>query len=231
MEIAPGVHAIRLLSVYAFLIDEPQLTLIDAGLIGSGGRVQRYVKRIGRSLDDLARIICTHAHPDHIGGVRELAGERDIEVLMHPADLDGLKVTLRDAVANRNRSQLIAYFTRHPGEATPIQDGELLPILGGLRVVHTPGHTPGSVCLYAERHRLLFVGDNLQVIRRKLTFASSVFSHDMALARASVGRLAELDVQTIVFSHYPPLREGANEVLRALADRAARLGRSKGTSP
>lgn len=231
MEIVPGVHAIRLLSVYAFLIDEPQLSLIDAGLIGSGGRVQRYVKKIGRSLDDLTRIICTHAHPDHIGGVRELAGERDVDVLMHPADLDGLKVTLRDAVANRNRSQLIAYFTRHPGEATPIQDGQVLPILGGLRVVHTPGHTPGSVCLYAERHRLLFVGDNLQVIRRKLTFASSVFSDDMSLARASVGRLAELDVETIVFSHYPPLRDGANEVLRALADRAARLGRSKGTSP
>jgi glyoxylase-like metal-dependent hydrolase (beta-lactamase superfamily II) len=231
MEIAPGVHAIRLLSVYAFLIDEPQLTLIDAGLIGSGGRVRRYLQRMGRSLDDLARIICTHAHPDHIGGVRELAGERDVEVLMHPADLDGLTVTLRDAVANGNRSQLIAYFTRHPGEATPIQDGQVLPILGGLRVVHTPGHTPGSVCLYAERHRLLFVGDNLQVIRNKLTFASSVFSDDMLLARASVARLAELDVQTIVFSHYPPLRDGANGVLRALAERAAHPGRQPSRSP
>jgi glyoxylase-like metal-dependent hydrolase (beta-lactamase superfamily II) len=217
MEIAPGVHAIRLLSVYAFLIDEPRLTLIDAGLIGSAGRVQRYVKRMGRSLDDLAQIICTHAHPDHIGGVRELAGDRDVEVLMHPADLDGLKVTLRDAVANRNRGQLIAYFTRHPGEATPITDGQVLPILGGLRVVHTPGHTPGSVCLYAERHRLLFVGDMLQVIRRKVTFASSVFSEDLPLARASVARLAELDVQTLVFSHYPVMREGANEALRELA--------------
>jgi len=231
MEIAPGVHAIRLLSVYAFLIDEPQLTLIDAGLIGSAGRVRRYAERMGRSLNDLARIICTHAHPDHIGGVRELAGERDVEVLMHPADLAGLKVTLRDAVANRNRSQLIAYFTRHPREATPIEDGQLLPILGGLRVLHTPGHTPGSVCLYAERHRLLFVGDNLQVIRRKVTFASSVFSDDMPLARASVARMAELDVQTIVFSHYPPLRDGANDVLRALADRGARPERPPSTSP
>ena len=217
MEIAPGVHAVRLLSVYAFLIDEPELTLIDAGLIGSAGRVQRYVKKMGRSLDDLTRIICTHAHPDHIGGVRELAGDREVEVLMHPADLDGLKVTLRDAVANRNRSQLIAYFTRHPGEATPIVDGQVLPILGGLRVVHTPGHTAGSVSLYAERDRLLFVGDNLQVIRRKVTFASSVFSDDMSLARASVARMAELDVQTIVFSHYPPWREGANDALHALA--------------
>lgn len=226
MEIAPGVHAVRLLNVYAFLIDEPQLSLIDAGLIGSAGRVQRYVKGIGRTLDDLGRIICTHAHPDHIGGVRELAGERDVDVLMHPADLEGLKVTLRDAVANRNRGQLIAYFTRHPGEATPVTDGQVLPILGGLQVVHTPGHTPGSICLYAARLKLLFAGDTLQVIRRRVTFASRVFSEDLPLARASVARLAELDVQTIAFSHYPPLRDGANEVLRALADRAAHMSRA-----
>lgn len=230
MEIAPGVHAVRLLNVYAFLVDEPQLTLIDAGLIGSAGRIQRHIERIGRRTDDLARIICTHAHPDHIGGVRELAGEREVEVLMHPADLDGLSVTLRDAVANRNRGQLIAYFTRHPGEATPVQDGQILPILGGLRVVHTPGHTPGSICLYAEHHRLLFVGDTLQVVRGKVTFASTVFSEDLPLARASVARMAELDVETIAFSHYPPLRDGANDVLRTLAARAGSMSEPKGRS-
>ena len=223
MEIAPGVHAVRLLNVYAFLVDEPQLTLIDAGLIGSAGRVQRHIERMGRRPEDLARIICTHAHPDHIGGVRELAGEREVEVLMHQADLDGLSVTLRDAVANRNRGQLIAYFTRHPGEATPVTDGQVLPILGGLRVVHTPGHTPGSICLYAERHKLLFVGDTLQLIRGKVTFASTVFSEDLPLARSSVARMAALDVKTIAFSHYPPWRDGANEVLRVLAKRAAAM--------
>lgn len=220
MEIAPGIHAIRLLSVYAFLISEPRMTLIDTGLIGSGRSVERYVRRIGRSMDELDRIVCTHAHPDHIGAVRELAADRNVEVLMHPADLAGLSVRLRDAVANRNRGQLIAYFTRHPGEATPIEDGEVLPMLGGLEVVHTPGHTPGSVCLYAPRHKLLFTGDVLQVIRRRVTFASTVFSDDMALARASVARLASLDVETIAFSHYPPWRQGAARVLRELAARA-----------
>jgi len=220
MEIAPGVHAVRLLSVYAFLIAEPQMTLIDTGLIGSGRRVQRYVRRIGRSMDELGRIICTHAHPDHIGAVRELAGDREVEVLMHPADLAGLSVRLRDAVANRNRGQLLAYITRHPGDATPIQDGQVLPMLGGLQVVHTPGHTPGSICLYSARHKLLFTGDVLQVIRGKVTFASAVFSDDMALARASVARMAELDVETIAFSHYPPWRDEANAVLRDLAARA-----------
>jgi glyoxylase-like metal-dependent hydrolase (beta-lactamase superfamily II) len=139
---------------------------------------------------------------------------------MHRSDLDGLSVRLRDAVANRNRGQLIAYFTRHPGEATPVEDGQLLPMLGGLQVIHTPGHTAGSICLYASRLKLLFTGDVLQVIRGKVTFASSVFSEDLPLARASVARLADLDVETIAFSHYPPWRDGANDVLRALADRA-----------
>jgi glyoxylase-like metal-dependent hydrolase (beta-lactamase superfamily II) len=221
MEIAPSVHAVRLRSGYVFLIDEPQMTLIDAGLSGSRRIVERYVRSIGRSMDDLGRIICTHAHPDHIGGVRELACDRGVEVLMHPADLAGLNVTLRDAVANRNRSQLIAYFTRHPGEATPVEDGQLLPILGGLQVVHTPGHTPGSICLYLVRDKLLFTGDALQRIRGKVTYASAFFSEDLALARASVARLAALDVETIAFAHYPPWRDDANGTLRALADRAA----------
>ena len=221
MEIVPGVHAIRLLNVYAYLVDEPQLTLIDAGLVGSGKRVAQQVARLDRSMSDLSRIICTHAHPDHIGGVREIADEREVEILMHPADLAGLKVTLRDAVANRNRGQLIAYFTRHPGEVTPLEDGQLLSVMGGLQVVHTPGHTPGSICLYALRHKLLFVGDALQVIRGKVTFASSVFSEDLPLAMASVARMAELDVETIAFSHYPPWRDEANRTLAALARRAS----------
>jgi len=221
VEIVPGVHAIRLLSVYAYLIDGPQITLIDAGLVGSGRRVTRYVQGLDRSMSDLTRIICTHAHPDHIGGVREIAGDREVDILMHPADLAGLQVTLRDAFANRNRGQLIAYFTRHPGEARPVEDGQVLPVLGGLRVVHTPGHTPGSICLYAERDKLLFVGDTLQVIRGKVTYASAVFSENLPLAMASVARMAALDVETIAFSHYPPVRRDANRILDALARRAS----------
>lgn len=227
MEIAPGVHQVRMLGADAFLLAEERLTLIDAGTVGSRLMLERYLRRIGRSLDEVDRIICTHGHPDHIGGVGELVRDRDdVAVLIHPDDLAGLRLPLREALARTDdsairRGRLIQYLTRTPADPTPIADGEVLPLIGGLRVVHTPGHTPGSVCLYAERHRLLFTGDVLQVARGRLTYASAFFSYDHAGARASVERLAALDVSIIALSHYPPWRDDCNAVLEGLAALAA----------
>ena len=221
MEIAPDVHAVQLLGATAFVFSEERLTVVDAGLGGSRPVLLRYLRRIGRDISELDRIICTHGHPDHIGGVRELVDD-GVEVLMHPADLAGLSLTFREAMAasqgGTRRGHLLHYLTRHPGDATPLHDNEVLPMLGGLEVIHTPGHTPGSVCLYARSLRLLFTGDVLQVRRGRLDFASPVFSHDMAQARASVHRLAALDVDMIASSHYPPIRDGS----AALAGLAAR---------
>jgi glyoxylase-like metal-dependent hydrolase (beta-lactamase superfamily II) len=218
MEIAPGVHALTVRRVRIHLLCEDRIWLIDAGLPGSRPAVERYLKGIGRS-DELEAIVCTHGHPDHIGGVRELAGE-GVDVYLHAADYANVQMSLGEAMRKPSRGRLFASVTRPPARALPLEDGQILPILGGLQVVHTPGHTPGSVCLYAARDRLLFTGDVLEARRGRLSFASPVFSDDMAMARASVRRLAELDVETIVFSHFPPLRNDANGALRDLASKA-----------
>ena len=103
VELAPGLHAVSLLSSRGFLITEPELTLIDAGLPGSRWPLERYLAKIGRSMGELRRIVCTHGHPDHIGGVREMTTRNHAEVLMHPADIAGLNVTLREAWNARDR--------------------------------------------------------------------------------------------------------------------------------
>jgi glyoxylase-like metal-dependent hydrolase (beta-lactamase superfamily II) len=108
-------------------------------------------------------------------------------------------------------------MTPEPVDTVPIVDGDVIPVLGGLEVIHTPGHTPGSVCLYGRRDRVLFVGDALQCRRGRVSFASGLFSDDHPAARRAVQRMASLDVSMIVFSHFPPVTERVRETLAELA--------------
>jgi glyoxylase-like metal-dependent hydrolase (beta-lactamase superfamily II) len=212
------VVPISLGRVLAHLILEPEPSLIDCGYARSRGRIEKAVSEQGHSLAELARVVCTHGHPDHAGGARELA-LAGIPVLIHPADGERLAITWRDMLRRPTRGKLFAAMTPEPPRTVPIEDGDVLPMLGGLRVIHTPGHTPGSVCFYGARDRIVFVGDTLQRRFGRVSFASSLYSDDIALARGAVQRLASLDVETVVFSHYPPLTEGASETLASLARR------------
>ena len=219
MEIVPGLRSIRLLGSKAFLVLEDEITLIDAGLRGSGTLLKRYLEALGRSPREVTRIVCTHGHPDHIGGVREIAAMTGADVLMHTADVARLRIGMREALRELRPWAFVAAVTRGPEDAKPLEDGAVLSALGGLEVVHTPGHTPGSVCLYSRAQRLLIAGDVLQVIRGRVSLPSHVFTEDMALARRSIARLAELDVDTICFAHYPTWRQGGRDALRELAER------------
>ena len=218
MEVEAGLHAVRLIGSSAFLIVEDELTLVDAGHRGSIIALRRYLASIGRDISEITRIVCTHGHPDHIGGVHEIARASGAQVFMHPADMERLRIRLGEVFTGRPRpGAIIAFMTRAPSDATPLTDGELLPALGGLRVIHTPGHTPGSICLYSPERRFVIVGDILQYLRGRVTYPNEVFTDDMSQARQSIARLAELDIETILFSHYPALRDGCREALRGLA--------------
>ena len=97
-ELVPGVLSVRLRRVFIHVALEPRLTLIDTGLPGSAPGIARALESRGLGLDDIARAICTHGHPDHAGGAAELA-VAGVEVLIHEADGAGLSIGLRDAVA------------------------------------------------------------------------------------------------------------------------------------
>jgi glyoxylase-like metal-dependent hydrolase (beta-lactamase superfamily II) len=213
------IATIHLLRVRAHLVLEERLSLIDCGYAGSRARIVSAIEHEGRSVDELDRVICTHGHPDHAGSARELA-EVGVPVLMHPADAARLRSGWRDALARPTRGGVFAAMTPDPPRTEPLLDGQILPVLGGLEVIHTPGHTAGSVCLYGRRDGVLFVGDTLGARFGRLTFASRLYSDDLATARRQVQRLASLDVTTLIFSHYPPLEEGASDALAALAARA-----------
>lgn len=219
--VVPGVHEIQLQRVKAHaILDDDGVTLIDTGYAGSLPRIERGLADLGRSVSDVRRVVCTHGHPDHAGSARAFA-DLGIEVLIHPADAVNLDIGFGDAVRRPSRGRIFAAMTPPLARFTPLEDGAVLPVLGGLEVIHTPGHTPGSVCLFAPRDGALFVGDTLQRRFGRVSYASGLYSDDPAMARASVQRLAQLGVSSIVFSHWAPLTDGAAEIIASLAERAA----------
>ncbi|MFI8893929.1 MBL fold metallo-hydrolase [Streptomyces paradoxus] len=93
----------------------------------------------------LSAVVCTHAHDDHVRAAPDVALATGARVLLHPDD----QVLWKMAHPNR----------RPDG---PLADGDELVVAGiGLRVLHTPGHAPGAVCLYAPDLGALFSGDTL----------------------------------------------------------------------
>ncbi|MCX4785697.1 MBL fold metallo-hydrolase [Streptomyces sp. NBC_01221] len=128
----------------------------------------------------LRAIVCTHAHNDHIDAAPALAAATGAPILLHPDDLPLWKQT-------------------HPDRAPDgeLADGQELEIAGTtLRVLHTPGHAPGAVCLYAPELSTVFTGDTLFQGGPGATGRS--FSHFPTIVASIRDRLLALDPETTV---------------------------------
>ncbi len=223
MEIAPGVHIVpgtRLSRIY-LIEDKDALTLIDAGLPGSARRVFEYIERIGRRREELARILMTHNHPDHAGGAPKICADGKTHVSAHP----------HDAPARRGVGHSLAYmgvfnaldlplpFLRRVSVSRLIGDGDVIPVAGGMRVIHTPGHTPGSVCFLLQEQSLLFSGDTIFSDGRRVSRSIPFPGSDAARYKQSLERLAGMRFDILCGGHGAPLLGGASDMLQALLER------------
>ncbi|SOD89626.1 MBL fold metallo-hydrolase [Streptomyces sp. Ag109_G2-15] len=140
----------------------------------------------------LRAIVCTHAHNDHIDAAPELAERLGAPVLLHPDDLPLWKQT-------------------HPDRApdAELADGQILAVAGvELTVLHTPGHAPGAVCLYAPKLTALFSGDTLFAGGPGATGRS--YSHFPTIIESIRERLLTLPGDTVVHTgHGDPTTVGA----------------------
>ncbi len=223
--ILPGVVQVPLTGSSAFLLLDQRITLIDTGLRGSAKRLLRAVRLAGRSADEIERIIITHYHPDHLGGLAELQRVLPARTAIHALEAPVVMSPSGPPPPFAARALRVSAgpILRRVLPFAPVQvdeflrDGDEFPVLGGLRVVHTPGHTPGHIALYFPQLALLIAGDAMEYRRGRLSGPSPFFTADMGAARRSIRALAELEVATIAFSHFSPLARAAGAQLSDLA--------------
>lgn len=221
MQILPDIYQITLRGVNIFVITEEKLTLVDTGLRGSLSGIGRYLKKLNRSTEEIGLIIATHNHLDHVGGMPQIREVSGAKVAVHTADLgnnlDELPYhgIIRQALKVPPVRLLRPLVFARPGDVDfELKGGETLKPLGGLKVIHTPGHTPGSISLYSKKHKLLFVGDAINNRFIKMRYPPKAVSSDIQQAVNSVKKLAELDLENICFGHGRPVLGNARRRLK-----------------
>jgi len=226
MEVIPGVHQITSRMANMILIVEERLTLVDTGFHGSAGPIASYISRLGRSIKELELIILTHNHPDHVGGLSSLRKMTRAKVAAGKADLSESESDLfyPEYLKKLLRIPPISFFRllafARPGEVDiQLAGGETLSPLGGLEVISTPGHTPGSISLYSPKRKLLIVGDAINHSAKDMRLPPKDFSSNLEQAKDSIKRLAQLDFDTLCFGHGRPIVSGASDRLRDWIER------------
>ncbi len=181
-------------------------TVIDAGTGFNFTRLRDIFKALKKEMKDVKEVVNTHGHFDHVGGNGYFLNAK---VAIHGADADVLE----------RGDQELSNATFFDGKLHPkkpdriLKEGDRLePDRVSLEVIHTPGHSPGSICLYDKGKKILFTGDTV--------FADGVGRTDLPggdpkALEQSLQRLLKLDVEKLLPGHGDPVLKDARKVLES----------------
>ena len=241
MEIAPGVHSLEdVTGSNVVLLADERMAVVDTGISGNGEAIVSYIRKIGRSPSDLRWIIVTHFHFDHSGSAAELHELTGAQIVAHRDETEpGPDGTLMLRKGNEGESPPTWYRwaqrvagggggPRPPREPrrfpdTPVHEtvehGDVVPCMAGLRIIHSPGHTPGSISPLLTGPRALFLGDS---VLNNIDRLSRPLMWDRSKRRqldASLHALRDLEADLACFGHGPPLSGDVMDRVRGLTDR------------
>lgn len=224
VQIAPGVWRVPttpfdLINTFLLESDDGSLTVVDAGARGAHTKVLAALAALGKAPQDVTHLLLSHAHTDHAGGAAKLKGATGSQVWAHDREAVYLREGRMPCPDRSTRGGRLLARLRAGGfakvdVADTFADGAVLPLAGGVTVVHTPGHTPGHCSFLHAPSGVLLTGDAIFNVRR-LRYSFRSVCTDVSLSRESAGRLGELDFDVAGFTHGPHVSAGAQQAVRA----------------
>jgi len=218
-ELTDGVHQLREIppnAINIYLVEGPEGdVLIDAGSRHDARRIRKQTAQHKLSL-----VALTHAHGDHQGAAKETCERTGAPLACHSADVAAMEG--REPFALGNPDHPLARLSRWALSGPPhpvsrvLADGDEV---GGFRVIHTPGHSPGHVTFWRESDRVAIAGDVLFGMHPLTTVPGlheppSFFTPDPSLNRESIRRLAALEPELLCLGHGPPVRDAARKIAK-----------------
>jgi len=151
--------------VYSYILFGEKICLIDAGVSTTSPLLQDYLKKVGRSPEEISFVLLTHAHPDHIGGCLAIKKNSPASFGAHAAD----KPWIEDVQRQYRERPILNFFELVAGPVPvewELKDGEMVSWDQGrtLKVLETPGHSLGSVSFFYDEEGALFSGDAIPAV-------------------------------------------------------------------
>lgn len=222
--LAPGVWRLPTLgrsTVNSFALADPDggITLVDAGMRGATRRLVGHLTAIGSGPGQVRRIIATHAHFDHVGDARRLRETTGAPLCIHEEDAGYCSRGVPPPLDRSRPLSRVLGMLPQPGiGGAPVDetftDNQVLDVAGGVRILHTPGHTPGHCSLLHQPSGVLITGDSLFNWRSRVRYSIRLFCTDVRLSVATADRLGEADYEIAAFTHGPEIRVHAREAIR-----------------
>lgn len=194
----------------ALILDDTQgATLVDTGIPGMENDFAAALKTLGLGWSDVRQVIVTHHDLDHIGSLPAIVAATGAEVLAMEAEVPyvqgekpGQKQPSPEMIATMP-PEMQARFANPPKATVTrvVEDGEVIDIAGGVKVIATPGHTVGHLSLYVQQEGVLITGDAMTSAGGRLNGPGERMTPDMPEALKSVQKLAQEPASVVLTYH------------------------------